>query len=148
MLALCEEKARARGLTNIETHCAGFLTHRHNAEPVDAVVSVAALHHLPDFWKAIAVKRIHEMLKPGGKFYLFDVVFPFSVEEFREQLDGWLQGMQNAGGQAMAYATATHIRDEHSTFDWIMTGMLERAGFHIDRTFSDFPLSSAYVCTR
>ncbi len=57
---------RAQGLTNIEFHQAGFLTYEHQADPVDFVVTKAALHHLPDFWKQVALLGIAAMLKPGG----------------------------------------------------------------------------------
>ena len=37
---------------------AGFLTFTAPEEPVDAVLSSIALHHLPDFWKGVALQRI------------------------------------------------------------------------------------------
>lgn len=45
----------------------GFLTYQHQGPPLDAVVTQIALHHLPDFWKQIALLRIFDMLKEGGK---------------------------------------------------------------------------------
>ncbi|NLW37287.1 MAG: class I SAM-dependent methyltransferase [Peptococcaceae bacterium] len=148
MLERCAEKARAAGLHNIETHCAGFLTYEHKEAPVDAVVSVAALHHLPDFWKAVALKRIYNMLKPGGKLYLFDVVFSFPVESYQSELDKWVKGMCEEAGQAMAEETVLHIRDEYSSFDWVVEGMIERAGFRIEQKLSDFPYCLTYVNVR
>jgi hypothetical protein len=41
---------------------------------VDAVVTTLALHHLPDFWKGMALKRVHGMLKRGGRLYIHDVI--------------------------------------------------------------------------
>ncbi len=148
MLDRCAEKARAAGLSNIETHCAGFLTYEHQDAPVDAIVSVAALHHLPDFWKAVALKRMYDMLKPGGKLYLFDVVFSFPVESYQRELDNWVNGMREKAGQAMAEETVIHIRDEYSTFDWVMDGMIERAGFQTEQKLSDFPRCLTYVSVR
>ena len=49
---------------------------------MDAVITQLALHHLPDFWKLVALKRISQMLKDGGKLYLRDVVFPSNVEDY------------------------------------------------------------------
>ncbi len=51
MLECARAKARAAGLANIEYHHAGFLTYEHQDQPAAAVVSMAALHHLPDAWK-------------------------------------------------------------------------------------------------
>jgi cyclopropane fatty-acyl-phospholipid synthase-like methyltransferase len=146
MLDRLRAKAGARGLSNIDTHCAGFLTYEHHGEPADAVVSVAALHHLPDFWKALAIQRIHAMLKPGGRFYLFDVVFAFEAGSAALELDAWVEAMRQRGGDAIAAETIVHIRDEHSTFDWIVEGLLERGGFHIQSRFADFPRCVGYVC--
>ena len=137
----------AAGL-NIETHCAGFLTYEHKEAPVDAIVSVAALHHLPDFWKAVALKRIYNMLKPGGKLYLFDVVFSFPVESYQSEFDKWVKGMREKAGQDMAEETILHIRDEYSSFDWVVDGMIERAGFRIEQKLSEFPYCLTYVNVR
>ncbi len=148
MLNRCAEKAREAGLSNIETYGAGFLTYEHKETPVDAIISIFALHHLSDFWKAVALKRMYDMLKPGGKLYLFDVVFSFPVEVYQSELDNWVNGMREEAGQAMANETIIHIRDEYSTFDWVMDGMIERAGFKIEQKLSDFPQCLAYVNIR
>lgn len=76
MLEYCEEKTVERNLRNIVFCHGGFLTYEHAGVPVDAVVSTASLHHLPDFWKYIGLLRVNRMLRDGGKFYLFDIVFP------------------------------------------------------------------------
>lgn len=47
---------RAKGIEAVE---GGFLTYEHEGEPVDLVHTRNALHHLPDFWKAVALARIH-----------------------------------------------------------------------------------------
>ena len=148
MLDRCAEKARTAGLGNVETCCAGFLTYEHRGGPVDAVVSVVAFHHLPDFWKAVALKRMCHMLKPGGKLYLFDVVFSFPAESCRSELDSWVNGMKDKAGPAMAEETVVHIREEYSTFDWVIEGMIERVGFRIEQKLSEAPYCLTYVSAR
>ena len=148
MLKRLEEKASEAGITNVETHHAGFLTYVHEGDPADAAVSTAALHHLPDFWKGVALMRLNSAIKRGGKFYLFDVVFPFPAEEHATEFDRWIDGMREKAGDSMAGETIVHIRDEFSTYAWIMEGLLERAGFRIERTFHDFPLCTSYVCVK
>ncbi len=148
MLELCQMKARQQGILNIETQHAGFLTFQSPPEPLDAVISVATLHHLPDFWKGVALSRIHNCLKPGGKFYLFDVVFSFSPRDYYQELESWVNGMQKKAGEAMAEESRVHIRDEHSTYEWIMDGMLEKTGFAIHEKHADFPRCIAYLCSR
>lgn len=148
MLEQCERKVKAAGLDNVELHCAGFLTYRHLGVPVDFIVSTAALHHLPDFWKVVALKRMYDIIKPGGRLYLFDVVFSFPVNAYQEALDGWIAGMTEKGSQTMAEETVIHIRDEFSTFDWILEEMLVKTGFVIEQKYSDFPGCLAYLCIR
>ena len=54
MLAYTVSRATDLGLTNLETHHAGFLTYDHADSPVDWIVTKFAFHHLPDAWKAVA----------------------------------------------------------------------------------------------
>ncbi len=69
-----KQKAHAMGISNIAFSQAGFLSYEHNGYPLDLIVSNLALHHLPDFWKMIALKRIYQLLKNGGTFYLGEPV--------------------------------------------------------------------------
>ena len=78
MLSCARQRAGDEGLAGITFHHAGFLGFELPAGTADWVFSQMALHHLPDFWKQVALLRIAELLRPGGKFYLSDVVF--SVE--------------------------------------------------------------------
>ncbi|MDX9973129.1 MAG: class I SAM-dependent methyltransferase [FCB group bacterium] len=148
MLERCRVKAAERGLENVVTHCAGFLSYVHEGAPADAMVSVAALHHLPDFWKAVALRRMAGMLRPGGRLYLFDVVYSFGVEEAETALDAWVEGIRAGAGDEMAGEAAVHIRDEYSTFEWILDGLLERAGFAIEEKVAGPGGGLGYVCVR
>jgi len=75
MLEYAASRARAERLRGVEFRRAGFLTFPGEPGSFDAAVSVAALHHLPDLWKAVALRNVHRALKPGGRFVLRDVVF-------------------------------------------------------------------------
>ncbi|BDZ67660.1 class I SAM-dependent methyltransferase [Methanobacterium ferruginis] len=58
MLDVLENKAKKQNINNIETYHAGFLTYNHKGQDkVDKIVSMAALHHLPDFWKSVALLK-------------------------------------------------------------------------------------------
>jgi len=148
MLEYCRQKAQAANLNNIEFCHAGFLTYQHNDAPVDAIVSVAALHHLPDFWKLIALSRMAQMLKPQGKLYLADVVFTFEPAEYREQFDRLVDGFAASAGEDQRRDLETHIREEFSTTDWILQAMLERVGFTIDHARALDGLLMTVVCTK
>jgi ubiquinone/menaquinone biosynthesis C-methylase UbiE len=149
MLEHTRQKAGEAGLGNIVFCHGGFLTYEHQALPVDAVVSTAVLHHLPDFWKGVALRRVAQMLKPGGRFYLFDVVFPAELSGYESHFNEWVEGMAQAVGAEFAAEIESHIRDEYSTYDWVMEGLLTRAGFCIDSAvYADGLGGATYLCTR
>ncbi len=148
MVEFCRQKAVEAGIENIEFAQGGFLTYEHTAEPVDAIVCASVLHHLPDFWKLIGLRRLAGMLKPGGKFYLFDVVFSFDQSGYRSALDDWVQSTSQNVGLEFKEEVETHIRDEYSTFDWIMEGLLERAGFKIVTADYQDDFLVKYLCSK
>lgn len=110
----------AAGVENIEYHQAGFLTYEHEGKPVDAVTSMAALHHLPDAWKQVGLLRMAGLLRTGGRLLLRDVVFTFQPAAYREAFEGMASVMAQRGGDDLAAAMCRHIRDEFSTFDWVI----------------------------
>jgi putative AdoMet-dependent methyltransferase len=147
MLEYTRQKAQAAGLTNLLFCKGGFLTYEHAGEPADAVVSSAALHHLPDLWKWVGLLRVADMLRPGGRFYLFDVVFP-AARDYAARFDGWVDSFVAKVGPEFAPEVETHIRDEFSTFDWVMEGLLRRAGFRIDAVDYNDGFEATYLCTK
>ena len=148
MLRCARRKAKKAKLDNIEFHRAGFLTYEHKAEPVDAIVSTAVLHHLPDFWKLTGLRRLARMLKIGGRLYLFDVVFSFNIDDYESRLDKWIESTADRIGMTFAEEVEIHIREEFSTYDWIMEGLLQEAGFVIETADYKHDLMAAYLCTR
>lgn len=148
MLEIARKKANSQGINNIEYCRAGFLTYEHQGEPVDVIVSQLALHHLPDFWKLVALQRINAMLKKGGKFFLRDTVYSFAVEDYKGFFDNLLIGIKQVAGEELALDTKIAIRDEFSTCDWIMEGLLKRAGFAIDTLSYQDGFLAVYACTK
>jgi putative AdoMet-dependent methyltransferase len=148
MLRCARRKAKKAKLDNIEFHHGGFLTYDHSASPVDMIVSTVVLHHLPDFWKLVGLKRLAQMCKPGGRLYLFDVVFSFSVDDYKSRIDRWVKFTAEKVGPTFAEEAKTHVREEYSTFGWIMEGLLKRAGFAIETADYKNDFMVAYLCTR
>lgn len=147
MLDYARHKVEQAGLTNVSFHHGGFLTYQHTTEAVDAIISVAALHHLPDMWKGVALLRCYEMLKPGGQFYLYDIVFPFA-KDYAAPLQGWIDDFVAKVGPEFAPEVETHIRDEFSTYDWVMEGLLRRAGFSIQSAEYNDGFGATYLCKK
>ena len=69
-------------------------------------------------------------------------------QKYRNSIDDWLDSMRSLAGPDMARETIVHIRDEYSTWDWVMTGMLERACFNIDNKVNIMPNMFAYICSK
>jgi ubiquinone/menaquinone biosynthesis C-methylase UbiE len=148
MLDIAASKAAAVGIENMKFLHGGFLTYQHASEPVDAITSHLALHHLPDMWKQIALGRVCGMLKSGGVFYLRDVVFQFPHARHGEVFDKWVDDAAERFGQAcMASKAESHIKNEFSTFGRIMEGLLRRAGFQIEQADYSQRLVS-YFCRK
>jgi len=149
MLDFARNRAAAAGLGNITFSHGGFLSYRHEGAPADFVTSKFALHHLPDFWKAVALARIHFWLRPGGTFFLRDVVFSFGPGEVSRGVEDWIARVAQPEGQGFTRADfATHIREEHSTFRWILEGLIERAGFRILALHSEGEAYADFRCVR
>jgi ubiquinone/menaquinone biosynthesis C-methylase UbiE len=147
MLAVAGEEAARRGVENVELVPRGFLTYEHRGEPADFVYSRNALHHLPDFWKAIALERIAGFLRPGGIFRLHDIVFSFELEEATSAIETWLAGAAEHPAEGWTRSELeAHLRDEHSTFTWLLEPMLTRAGFEIPEARYRAAVYAAYVC--
>lgn len=139
-------RSKASDLDNIEFHHAGFLQFK-IAEEADVVFSKWAFHHLPDYWKQAALININRMLKNGGIFLLADVVFKFDPD-FEENTDQLLCNLSNNFSDDFVQETKIHIREEFSTFDWILHGLIERAGFTIEKVNAVDFLASEYFCRK
>ena len=119
------------------------MSYHHTSEPVDLIVSQHSLHHLPDMWKQVAMLRCYDMLKPNGALWLLDLVFPF-IRDYEPEIEKWLDAVVPVAGPE----AALHIKEEYSTMDWIMEGILGRAGFVIEQTEDFGNFIKAYVCRK
>jgi len=148
MINHARKKADEASIENIEFHHGGFLTYEHKDEPVDGIVCSLVLHHLPDLWKQLALKRLAQMLRPGGKLLLFDVVCSFDIANFESSIEGYIETMVERLGIEMQNELETHFRQEYSTFEWIMEEMLKRAGFEINKSDYIEGFFANYICTK
>jgi ubiquinone/menaquinone biosynthesis C-methylase UbiE len=139
------DKARSDTVQVVQ---AGFLTYEHQGAPADFVYSRYALHHLPDFWKAVALNRIHRILRPGGVFRLWDAVYSFDPVDAEDRIEAWCSSRGNTtADEGWSRAELEeHVRDEHSTFSWLLEAMIQRCGFAIeDAVYSDDGIFGKYV---
>jgi SAM-dependent methyltransferase len=128
---------------------AGFLTYEHEGDAPQLVHSRNALHHLPDFWKGVALARLHNLVAPGGVLVLRDLVYDFEPVEADPRIEEWLAGAAPTPAEGWTRGELEqHVRDEHSTFAWLHEALLEHAGFEIVERDVRGGIYTTYVCRR
>jgi hypothetical protein len=82
----------------------------------DFVYTRNALHHLPDFWKGIALTRMAAVLVPGGTLRLRDLLFSFDLPEADARIAQWLDTAAAESSDAgwTRDELETHLRNEYS----------------------------------
>ncbi len=147
MLEALMRRVDEEGVANIDVVASGFLTYEHEGPLADFAYSRYALHHLPDFWKAIALDRIRRLLRPGGVFRLWDVVYSFEPEASAERIEAWCAtGASDADADRTRVELEEHVRDENSTYAWLLEPMIQRCGFRIEEAvYSEDGISARYV---
>ena len=143
MLALADIYARDRR-ARIRTQPAGLLSFTYQPNSYDLIVSEFTLHHLPDFWKAVALSRIYNALKPGANFYLRDIVFVSMPDGTERDVEGWAE-FSTKNHDFERDSVMTHMRDEYSTFGWVMERMLTDVGFVLVSADYHAPLHGTYL---
>src|SRR5207253_3320157 len=143
MLALANIQARDRRVA-VRTQPAGMLSFAYQPNSYDLIVSEFTLHHLPDFWKAVALSRIYNALKPGANFYLRDIVFVGMPDGLDRDVEGWAE-FSIKNHEFDHESVITHMRDEYSTFAWVIERMLTDAGFQTVSADYHAPLHGTYL---
>jgi SAM-dependent methyltransferase len=143
MLALADIYARDRKAA-IRTQPAGLLSFAYKPNSYDLIVSEFTLHHLPDFWKAVALSRILAALKPGAHFYLRDIVFVSMPDGTERDVEEWAD-FNIKNHDFSRESVVTHMRDEYSTFGWVIERMLAETGFIQVAADYHAPLHGTYL---
>jgi len=143
MLALAEISARDRKVA-IRTQSAGLLSFAYQPNSYDLIVSEFTLHHLPDFWKAVAMSRIFAALKPGANFFLRDIVFVRTPDGTERDVEEWAE-FSITNHDFNHDSVVTHMRDEYSTFGWVIERMLTDVGFELTSADYHAPLHGTYL---
>jgi ubiquinone/menaquinone biosynthesis C-methylase UbiE len=106
LLAIVGDKAKAAGLTNIQTVLAEAKDAR-IPDPVDLIFICDTMHHLPD--QAEYVKQFAKQLKPSGRVAIIDFAegkWPSGHESFTirpAQVDGWMQAAGFSRDSALTF---------------------------------------------
>jgi ubiquinone/menaquinone biosynthesis C-methylase UbiE len=150
MLEQIKQDIITSNIVNIKVVKSGFLDIDNKIlEPIDFVISNLVFHHLPDFWKQIALLKINKILKINSYFYISDVIFNFPVSEYEEVINKWLSKYEESQGIEFKKRVEMHLKNEYSTFNWIFESMLKNAGFKIIKKNSHKEsFISSYFCQK
>ena len=143
MLALAEVYARDRRAP-VRAQSAGLLSFAYQPNSYDLIVSEFTLHHLPDFWKAVGMARIFAALKPGANFYLRDIVFVSMPDGSERDVEQWAD-FNIKNHDFTRDSVVAHMRDEYSTFGWVMERMLTEIGFELISADYHAPMHGTYL---
>ncbi len=146
MLDYASDKACDVGINNIDFSHSGFLNFYQPDNSVNLITSTFSFHHLPDFWKAVALKRLNRMLAPGGKLYIKDVIL--EDQNSIENIQSFVDKQKELGGNFLKEDAEQHFREEFSTFGWVIDEMLERSGFIIESKDISNGILGVYICKK
>ncbi len=136
MLERLRAKVNSLGLSNVDVVHAGFLTYEHCGDLADFVYTRWALHHLPDFWKAIALTRMRAALRTGGVLRLSDIVYSFEPSDAAARIED--RGVvrdppSRCGGRAMGPRRHRRTRSRRALHVHVAPGDHARASRLRDR---------------
>ena len=92
----------------------------------------------------MALSRIFNALKPGANFYLRDMVFVSMPDGVDRDVEG-LADFSIKNHDFERESVMTHMRDEYSTFGWVMERMLTETGFTLVAADYHAPLHGTYL---
>jgi SAM-dependent methyltransferase len=150
MVGLMRARVAEHGFRNLQVVQAGLLSYEHDGDPADFVHSRNTFHQIPDFWKVMALRRIHRILRPDGVLHLQDLVFSFPLDQIEASIGSWMDGAAEDPAHGWTAAEyATHLRDEFSTFTWLLEEMFDKTGFEIlESWYNESGIYAGYECRR
>ena len=90
-----------------------------------------------------------QLLRPGGVLRLWDAVYSFDPADAEERIEAWCSHAGATGDGWCRAELEEHVRDEHSTFSWLLEPMIQRSGFLIEAAeYSDDGIFAKYVLRR
>ncbi|NOZ09487.1 MAG: class I SAM-dependent methyltransferase [Gammaproteobacteria bacterium] len=145
MLQYAEEKAILEQC-NIKFLKGGFLSLDLELQSFDFVTTSFSFHHLPDFYKFVALKRINSLLNDDGILFIQDIVI--AEEDYEANINTLINRQEDLGGDFLREDAIQHFQEEFSTFDWILDQMIQRSGFEILNKTIDGGLLARYRCQK
>jgi ubiquinone/menaquinone biosynthesis C-methylase UbiE len=147
MVEVLRRRVEESGADNLTVVEAGLLSYSHLGNAPAAVYCRNVLHHLPDFWKGVALQRIAGLLAPNGVLLVRDIVYDFEPASAPARIGEWLAGA--ADDPAVGYTAddlVEHLQSEHSTYRTVLDSLIESAGFRIVDAQFRRSVYASYTC--
>ncbi len=147
MVDVLRSRMRNSGFDNVTVVEGGLLSYAHTGDAPAVVYCRNVLHHLPDFWKGVALQRIAAVLAPNGVLLVRDIVFDFEPASAPARIGEWLAGASDDAHLGYtAHDFIEHLRSEHSTYRSVFDSLLEAAGFRIVDVSIRRSVYASYTC--
>jgi hypothetical protein len=89
------------------------------------------------------------LLAPEGTFVLQDIVFTFEPDEADEKLEEWFARAASTPGAGWTRTELEeHVRNEYSTYAWLLEELLKHAGFEILEASHRRGVYGTYICAK
>jgi ubiquinone/menaquinone biosynthesis C-methylase UbiE len=147
MVEVLRRRAQESAVENIVIAEAGLLSYSHTGPAPAAVYCRNVLHHLPDFWKGVALQRIAGLLAPNGVLLVRDIVYDFEPASAPARIGEWLAGASD--DPTVGYTAedlVEHLQSEHSTYRTVLDSLIESAGFRIVDVEFRRSVYASYTC--
>lgn len=89
---------------------------------------------------------MNQILKPDGQLYIHDVIL--REEHALENIATFIDEQAASGGDFLREDAEGHFKDEYSTYDWVIDGLLSHAGFSIVSKRMEGGVIGTYLCTK
>ncbi len=75
-------------------------------------------------------------------------MFAFGIDEAEDRVEAWCAALGADDSEWTREDAEEHMRDEHSTYSWLLEPMIEAAGFEIrEAVYSDDRFLAEYLLT-
>ncbi len=147
MVDVLRRRVQESGADNVTIVQAGLLSYSPMGRAPAVVYCRNVLHHLPDFWKGVALQRIAGFMAPNGVLLVRDIVYDFEPASAPARIGEWLAGASD--DPTVGYTAedlVEHLRSEHSTYRTVLDSLLESAGFRIIDAQFRRSVYASYTC--
>jgi putative AdoMet-dependent methyltransferase len=146
MLQCARGRDRGVRLTNIALHRSDSPACGHEDEPIDAIVSVVTLHHPPDFWRLVGLRRLASMLNPDGRSCLLDIALSFDIGPYESAVRQLVRSAGRPVDARMCDESGAQLRDEYGTCHRLAGSLFAKAGFAVQAGHLKDELLVVYLC--